>query len=291
MLTETLLGLSRAIYHHPKYPGEKSRLSPTSYLTLPFRKEDLDHYQIRSSQIGIGSKIDYKISEGWWYSEDIRKFIPFRHTAIDFALPYGFPVVAPCDGFAMSSYYAFPFTPDGQPITNTQGEISHFGMGYFIQIYNPDQNRFVQLGHLSDVAESIPFSLPVKKDGKWIPTNNIQTPEEILSPNNPDVVLVRTGDNIGFVGLSGLTYGEDYQQGFERPMPIDLNQVKTIFIPHIHFDEWMRNYRTGKKDWRRDPYDIYRTRASYPTHSNRLNIGNKPLFLTDESDRPLFADS
>jgi len=291
MLTETLLGLSREIYHHPKYPGERSRLSPTPYLTLPFRKEDLDHYQIRPSQIGIGRKIDYKISEGWWYSEDIRKFIPFKHTAVDFSLPYGFPIASPCDGYAMSSYYAYPFAPNGQTMSNTQEEMPHFGMGYFVQIYNPDQNRFVQLGHLSDVSEFIPFSLPVKKDGKWIPTNNTQTPEEILTPGNSNVVFVRTGENIGFVGLSGLTYGEDYQQGFERPIPVDPAKINTIHIPHIHLDEWMRNYVTGKKDWRRDPYDIYKRRESYPTHSNGLNIGKEPLFLTDESGRPLFADS
>lgn len=286
MIPEKILGLSRAIYHHPKYPGEESSITATPYLTLPFRQEDLNHSQIRPSQLGISQKINYEVSEGWWY---LRK-LPFKHTAIDWVLPYGFQVAAPCSGFAMSSYYAYPFASNRQKKVNSKGEKSHFGMGYFVQIYEPNQNRFVQMGHFSDIAETIPFSPPIKKDGKWIPTNHTQTPEEIMSPNNPNVVFVRTGDTIGFVGFSGLTYGEDYKQGYDRPMPINPRQVDTIYTPHIHFDEWMRNFDTGRKEWRRDPYDIYKRACSYPSHTNNLNIGQEPLFLTDQSGRPLFAD-
>ena len=291
-MKETLLtAATRFKYHRPVYPGETEQLKPIPYLRLPFNQSDLAHWQIRPSQPGIGRRVEYTISEGWWYSAETKKLIPYMHTAVDYRLPYGFPVAAPCDGISMSSYYSFPFKDKrGNPHTNSKGEKSHFGIGYFVQIYNPAQKRIVQLGHLSDIASEIPFSIPQKADGKWNPTNNTATPEQMLL-DKEHFRFVQTGEIIGYVGYSGLTYGEDYKEGCDRPFRINPDEIGTINIPHIHMDESRRNIITGKKDWRRDPYDIYKTSPYYPSHSNDIDIGPNPLFLTDENNRPKFADS
>lgn len=286
--------LTRIKYHHPRYPSEREPIQPTPYLTYPFRKADLARVAIRARQPDITRKIDYEISEGWWYSREVKVFFPsrpIRHAAVDFALPYGFPVAAPCDGFALASYYSYPILDSHGNPRIRDGKMLNFGLGYFVQIYNQKHKRFVQLGHLSDVGEQIPFSIPVKKDGRWQPRNHIQTPEEIMSEGNQNVIFVKTGDTIGFVGYSGLTYEEDYKEGYDRPYKIDPKLVGTPTIPHVHLDEFQRNYQTGQKDWRRDPFDIYSFKENYPTHRNGKDIGKEPLFLTDLNNLPLFADS
>ena len=291
MLNEHLIAnLTRLKYHRPKYPGETCLVNPKPYLCLPFRREDISRSQLRPTQVGIAEKIDYKISEGWYYSRDIARFVPYRHAAIDFALPYLFPVAAPCDGFAMSSYYSYCLVDRRGNIRKVNGKMLSFGIGYFVQIYNPEINRFIQLGHLSDIHEKIPFSIPLKQRNRWEPTNYIQTIEKIISENNPSVVFVKTGETVGYVGYSGLCYEDDYKEGYKRPYKIDPRLTGTWNIPHIHMDEFQRNYRTGKKDWRRDPYGIYSWRSAYPTHANSAFIGNEPLFLTDANNRPFYAD-
>jgi len=292
MICEKIVGnLSRCLYHQPRYPGEVDRLEAKPYLRLPFRNEDLSRAQIRPSQLGITSKINYSISEGWYYSRDVTKILPYRHLAVDFALPYGFPVAAPCDGYAISSYYSYPLFDSRENVKKVDGKVFNFGIGYFVQIYNPKVNRFIQVGHLSDIYKSIPFSVPVRNRNRWEPTNNILTTKELMSGDNQNVVYVKTGDTVGYVGYSGLCYEDDYKHGYVRPYKIDPQKIRTWSIPHIHMDEFQRNYETGKKDWRRDPYDIYSWRNFYPTHTNSVPIGNNPLFFTDSNNRPIFADS
>ena len=109
MIHEILLSeAARYFRHKPIYPGEDKSIEPVPYLRLPFTKDGLDHAQLRSGQLGIGRKEHYCVSEGWYYSTRVRKVVPFGHGAVDFELPYGHPVVAPCDGYAMSSYHSFP---------------------------------------------------------------------------------------------------------------------------------------------------------------------------------------
>lgn len=295
MLKEALLAEATRLWHHyPKYPGEKAGLEPVPYLRLPFRQEDLAHYQIRLSQPGIGKRETYSVSEGWYYSKAIkkalRKIVPTGHAAVDYALPYGFPVAAPCEGFAMSSYYSYPLVDKRGNVKVKDGIHQRFGIGYFVQIYNPTRDRFVQLGHLSNIATDIPFSVPVREGTKWIATGHTLTAEQ-MSTDNPQVAWVNTGDLVGFVGTSGLNDKEDYKEGYDRPFVIDPMSNPSWSIAHIHLDEFMRNYVTMAKDWRRDPYDIYKQEQYYPTHTNHNSMGREPLFLTDVSDRPLFADS
>lgn len=281
----------RLRFHRPKYPEAKHKLEPRQYLRLPFRAEDLAHWQKRPSQVGIGTKIDYSVSEGWLYSKRVRRALPraFGHGAVDFHLPYGFPVSAPCDGLAMSSYASYPLFDKKGNVKKVNGLVQRFGLGYFVQIYNRDEDRFVQLGHLANITTEIPFSIPVKKNGRWQATGHILEKRE-LTAGNPGLTFVKAGETIGYVGYSGLTEVEDYKKGADRPFVINPGKIGSWSIPHIHMDEFQRNLTTGEKDWRRDPYDIYREGDSYPTHTNLMEIGKNPLLLTDALDRPLFAD-
>lgn len=275
MIQERLMGeVTHFLRHRPRYPGKESRLEPVPYLKLPFTKAGL-----------------YHISEGWYYSSKVRSVVPFGHGAVDFALPYGHPVAAPCDGYAIASYHSYPLLDRDGKVKIKNGVAQRFGIGYFVQIYNPGQDRFVQLGHLSNVADTIPFSVPKKNGAIWQATGHLLSQDEMTGGKNPMVAFVKTGETIGFVGYSGLTSAEDYLEGYKRPYVIDPNIISTWNIPHVHMDEFQRNQITGKKDWRRDPYDIYMKDGSYPTHSNSQKIGKEPLFLTDENSRPLFADS
>lgn len=276
--------LARFKYHWPKYTPESPAVPPVPYLKLPFRRSDLDSHVIRSSQPQIRSRLGYEISEGWFYSEDVTRLLPFKHAAVDYELPMGFPVAAPCSGYAMSSYYSYP-------TRYLDGSVRNNGVGYFVQIYNPQMDRFVQVAHLWDVAYKIPFNTPIKQDGRWKPTKLVQTRSSIMSSSNQSYVYVEAGETIGKVGYSGLCSTDDYREGYERPMVIDPSEVTSWSKPHIHMDEYQRNLATLRKDWRRDPYNIYAWRDSYPTHTNGKHLGNEHLFLTDRNNLPLFADT
>ena len=288
MLAEMLKAdITRYLRHKPKYPGATQALEPIPFITLPLREDDLKHSQIRHGQLGIGRRVYYSIYEGWYYSGN---YFGFGHGAVDIKLPYGFPIAAPCDGYAMSSYHSHPLTDKKGNIVVRDGIKIRFGIGYFVQIYNPQQDRFIQLGHLSNIADKIPFSVPERKSDRREATNHILNRRQILEGNNPNLIYVKTGDIVGFVGYSGLASDEDYKEGYNRPYIIDPDTNPTWSVPHLHMDEFQRNFKTGKKDWRRDPYDLYNKKVRYPTHSNNLNIGEAPLFLTDENDLPHFAD-
>lgn len=281
---------TRIKYYRPTYPDSEGPLKIIPYMTLPIRQEDLITHQINPENLGLTTAIEYSISEGWYYSKNVTKIIPFRHAAVDFSLPYGFPVAAPCDGYVISSYYSYPLIDAKGNLLRKNGKVINNGLGYFVQIYNTIQGRIVQLGHLSDISNNIPFSKPIRDGVRWLPTNNVLTSEQMISGKNPNVVYVKTGETVGYVGYSGLTYGEDYQSSCERPYRINPNAVGTWSAPHIHMDESARNFITGKKDWRRDPYAIYGWNNMYPTHYNKITMKEENLFLVDQFNRPFFAD-
>jgi len=291
MLKETVVALRRLRYHRPIYEG-LFPLRPKPYLTLPFRKEDLRHTQIRPSQLGIGRKIKYAVSEGWMYSQSLADTTGFTfHGAVDYMLPYGFPVVAPCDGIAVSSYYSYRLKQANGEVRKYKGVAMNFGLGYFVQIFNPEQKRYVQIGHLSDISPAIPFSPSIKVADKWLPTNNT-LPLSVLK-TSPFAIEVKRGEQIGNVGYSGLILGrEDYQIDRDRPLVVDPNVYTSWIEPHIHMDEFSRDGK-GNKRWRRDIYDIYLTSEHYPSHSapTPSSMGSNPLFKLDSLELPHFADT
>lgn len=255
-------------FHHPIVEGKETEAIP--YLSLPFQSGTV-----------------YRVTEGWEYSREettIHGFV--NHKGIDLAAPYGTSVVAPADGYAMTSYHT-TWIRTGKEIRTYQGKPIRYGLGNFIQIYIPTINRFVQLGHLSEIDPTIPFSMPVEESGDWQPTNHTLPASEIVK--NSAYVPVKKGQPLGRVGYSGLGLGyEDYRAGEKRPLIIDPNQYKSWDEPHVHLEEFYRDQKTGTKGWQRDPYGIYLTAEYYPDTTHNQPFGKEPLFLLN-GNLPVFA--
>lgn len=243
---------------------------PVPYLTLPFKPG-----------------VNYEVTEGWIYSDEelaIHGGNPI-HGGVDLHAPYGTEVVSPVDGYAMSSYHT-EWIREGRdpkeevkddneeykkPIKLYQGKPMREGLGYFIYIYVPIVNRFIELGHLSDIDPAIPFSPPVynpKTDG-WDPTNYQFMISQI--DINTNIVPVKKGQVIGKVGFSGLALGDSDKESWDEP--------------HIHFEEFYIDQETGQKGWQRDPYALYDTFERY----NIGKMGLSPLWLLDQNNLPQFT--
>lgn len=295
--------LARESYHRPKPTGTENPIEPTPYLKLPFRKEDLLSIVIRCIQPQIRATTDYQISEGWIRSKRYLETITdklhlpsamalfhFPHGGIDFVLPYGFPIAAPCDGIAMSSYASFPVTSRHDQPKIKDGRLINKGVGYFVQIYNEQHDRTIQLAHLSNIHEDIPFSVPKLQGARWEARNHDLDRDTLICADNPSVVRVKQGQVVGFVGHSGMTYYPEYFEGYDRPFVIDPLKNGAIGIPHLHMEEFTRDLITGKKSWQRDPYNVYSRNLYYPTHSNNITMMHENLFIADEFGRPKYSD-
>jgi hypothetical protein len=278
-------------FHYPEPEDLPEATTPTPYLVLPFRSADLQSYEV---------------SQGWIYSQkelEIHHANPI-HAAVDFYVPYGTTVASPVDGYAMSSYETSWVREGGdykervkennkesdKPVRLYQGKPIRLGLGNFIYIYVPSVNRFLELGHLSEIDPKIPFSPPEynpKTDG-WEATN--YDTSIIDMPTSPDWVKVSRGDTLGKVGYSGLTWGyDDYIKDSQRPLVIDPKISKSWDIPHVHFEEFYINQETKQKGWQRDPYGIYDTYEYYPTPKRAGQMGKDPLWLLDQNNLPQFA--
>lgn len=261
--------------HYPEIDGKKTPATP--YLTLPFRKTDLPN--------------GYDITEGWIYSAKELKIhkASFVHGGIDFHAPYNTPVVAPTDGYAMSSYHTYRITDSRGQDKLYEDKTFNMGLGYFVRMYIPSVNRFIEIGHLSDIDTKIPFSMPEKTEEGWQPTNHNMKPDEWIK--SPSVVFIKRGEPIGKVGYSGLSWGyNDYQEGASRPIPLDNTKFKSWDEPHIHFEEFARDPKTNDMGYHRDPYGIYNTYHEYPTPNRKKAMGTGPLFFLGNDTLPQYAD-
>lgn len=262
-------------FHYPEIEGKKIEAVP--YLTLPFRKKDLS--------------MPYEITEGWIYSAPELKIHKQNliHAGIDYHVPYGTIVVAPVDGYAISSYHTSRVKDSSEKDKFYQGRPVNLGLGYFVRIYVPSVNRVVEMAHLSDIDLNIPFSMPERTEDGWKPTNHDLKPDEWA--NSPFAVFVKRGTPIGKVGYSGLTWGyEEYQEGAKRPVQIDTTKFNSWDEPHLHFDEFARNPKTNELSYQRDPYGIYGTFDLYPTEGNKRPLGKDPLFFLNKDGLPKYAD-
>lgn len=275
------------VVHHPIVEGQE--VQPTPYLTLPFARATLIESVKSYGDKSFNAKRLYDVTEGSFYSRAETKIHGYKiHGGIDYHAPYGTPLVAPCDGLAMASYHSFQLTDEQDKPRMLDGKEIYFGLGYFVQIYHPETNRFVVLGHMSDVDPAIPFSLPVFDEGDWNPTNHTLRIEELGS--HPAVVNVQRGQEVGKLGFSGLRHGyADYREGEIRPVQIDPTKLKSYDEPHVHFEEYFRDQTNGRKRAQRDPYDIYLTARNYPTPTRHRPMGPEPLFHIDENGLPIFA--
>lgn len=139
-----------------KYIERMRSLPVVPYLTLPFEKQS------------------YKITEGWFYSQEEYEIHGLRgHAGIDFELPLGAPVLAAASGFALASYQI-----------RDLGKLK-MGLGNFVSIYHPEVKRYTVYGHLDKIEEKI----------QKVEVN------ELLDESR--FVWVERGEKIGTVGQSG----------------------------------------------------------------------------------------
>ncbi|GEM_PF-1741691 len=265
------------VLHTPIVNGKK--IEATAYLTLPFRRSDV--------------KVPYNIYQGFIYSADELKIHGGNpvHGGIDYHLPYGTPIVAPADGYATSSYLSTWVKDEETRQTKLyQGKPIRYGFGYFVRMYIPSTDRYLDIAHMSDVDSAVPFSPPEKKEDGWYPTKyDMKTDEWKSSPN---AVFVKKGSIIGAVGYSGLGWGteEEWHEGATRPVVTDPTVFKSWDKPHIHFEEFSIDQEKGIKGWQRDPYAIYDTYDYYPTPTRHTTMGKDPLFYVGTDALPKYAD-
>jgi hypothetical protein len=294
MSREVLQNPDSMVRHAALHHGyEMERAIPADpYLTLPFNRQELSGWVGHVNNPRFNRRRLYNISEGTIYSpQEQRIHGKVFHAAVDYDVPYGSPVVAPTAGYVVSSYESFWLTKAGRKVT-WKGMPIAMGLGYVVQLYDPNTNRFLQFGHLSTVDASIPFSIPEKdEDGDWHPTNLAIPIGQIMSEGNQYNRFVQRGQPIGLVGWSGLRWGYDeYRDGDERPTPFDHHTHSSYDEPHLHVEEFFRNQTDGSKTPRRDIYDIYLRGDDYPTPTRKRLMGPEPLFYLGHDELPKFAD-
>lgn len=262
-----------AQFHYPIVDGKK--IQPEPYLRLPFKKVD-------------GAKA--KIAEGWLYSKEELQIthIPPKHDGIDYALPYGTPVLAPADGFAIASYQTSTLLNKNGEVILYKDKPVNMGYGYFVRMYVPAVDRFVTIAHLSEIDVTIPFSPPEQSDGGWLDTNT-KMPADLWMDTNI-TTFIKKGTVIGKVGYSGLTWGYEEYDWSGVPYVIDPAEYKSWDEPHIHLEEHWIDSETQEITAERDPYGIYSTFEDYPTQKNAVSLGKDPLFILNEDGTPKYAD-
>ena len=204
------------------------------WLTLPFKKEDVDKF---------------KITEGWYYSEEEKAIHGnVTHYGVDFAAPRGTPVVAAADGLMIGSFHS---TYSGQ----YQGKRVGFGLGNFVQIWHEETGFYTCYAHLDSFAPSVPFIDPDKQvDGTYYPTIVNGSLEELKRRAKP----VKRGEVIGYIGDSGCSWGYDELPREKRDHAAKPSWDET----HVHFEVYQRD-ASGKKTNRTDPYGKYAKGADY----------------------------
>lgn len=259
---------------------EEPAVSAQAYLTLPFAETDLMKIPFRRGQ--------YDVTEGWFYSQFERSVHGYSsHGAVDIAVPLKTPLYAPCSGYAIGTFADRWLYDQKNRIRTYQGKPMRFGLGYFVQIYNPDVYRYVILAHLYDIDESIPFSLPRERGEDWLPSNHDIRIQDM--PHNRMVKWVNKGDPIGQVGISGIGWGyRDHRRGATRPVQL-AEDLHTWDETHLHFEEFWVDQRTGLRVRKRDLYGLYSWYDRYRTPLRDGQYGLDRLLLLDSEGLPELA--
>ncbi len=222
-----------------EYIKKLKKIDPTPYLQLPLKQKSI------------------RITEGWFYSAKETKIHGFKiHTGIDFKVKRGKPVYASAEGWAMSSYHSFKVKNKDGSLRKYKNKPLNNGMGFFVQIYHPQNKRYTQYGHLSKINKKIPFASPRKIKGNYHPYSYRIDPKEM--EKSKYYTWVNKGELIGYVGDSGLTWG--YKDYPKRP---DIKKFPSWDEVHLHFQEFTRD-KNGNKTEPRDPFNIYSTYEKYP---------------------------
>lgn len=203
----------------------------------------------------------YRILAGWNYdAAEIAQHGMKGHGAIDFGLPFGTPVRAAADGWAVAVWDE-RWLAD-KPMT--------FGQGLTIQIYHGD-GRYTQYGHLCRLEDArlIPFYPSMEdKAGNLPPDTILRSPVRVFKIARM-AAFVRAGDTIAYVGLTGGAIGVRTYDNWLRSgkgKQLSEGEYSTYMAPHLHFVEFRRSLK-GREAQRRDPFGLYAEATAYPLKS------------------------
>lgn len=249
----------------------------------------------------------FNVTEGWKYSWSIgylhtigigEYFIHGKalHGSVDYALPYWTPVLAPMDWYLIASYQN-ELLKEKWYVRTYQWLALHYGLGWYVQIWNPANNIFVILWHLSSIDKSIPVSPAVATWWKkWVtrrdPTSvtfNATRIQQMIDSTTvyPYLVYVKKWQRIWTIWLSGIEWW-DWMRN-ELPIPRD-PEYPALFSwdePHLHLEVF--HVQDGQKALV-DPYNIYSDFHGYPdSNTIRTSLYNM-LFVQTEKWRIRFAD-
>ncbi len=263
-----------------------------SFLYLPFSYKNYRAFQVTEAWRYSGSTWYLNVIGTWEY------FIHWvkQHSAIDYALPYWTPVLAPMDGYLIASYHN-AFLKEKWYFRLNQWVQLHYGLWWHVQIWNPTNNVFVVLWHLSSIDESIPVSPPYptlwkkwvsRRDPTWI-TYNVDTLQRMVYDTiiYPSFVYVKRWQRIGTVWVSWIEWDNEMKTSLPTPRQPDYPQSVSWDEPHIHLEVFT------VIDWKKqllDPYNIYNDFRWYPDGNTvRTRLG-KVLFKQTSKGRIQFAD-
>lgn len=199
------------------------------------------------------------------------------HFGVDFKLERNTPILSPTDEYALSSYHLFYLD------TLYREKRLGFGLGLFIEIWDPVARVFMSLAHLESIEVGIYYSQPEKGYSSGFDTWDPLSINGRLEEKLRVATKVKMGDVIGYSGNSGLPWG--FQEG-PRVRPND-SSMKSWDEPHLHFEVYTRKLVNGKwvKNNRFDPYGINGSSKDY-SDGKQSNAG---LWLVDDAGYPLHA--
>lgn len=192
------------------------------------------------------------ISEGWKYTEEEKAVHGYAtHYAVDFAAPRGTPIYAATSGYAISSFHiAYAGEHEGKKVG--------FGLGRFVQIWNPQQKVYVSYSHLDGVGAGIPYIAPKKgKTAEGLVTYDPTIVYQPLAEVMKVAKFVRKGQLVGYVGDTGLSWG--YQENLTKR---DVKKYPSWDETHLHFEVYRRS-AGGSKAERYDPFGFYAAAEVY----------------------------
>lgn len=220
-----------------------------------------------------------------------------QHSAIDYSLPYGADVLAPTEWYIIASYHN-AFLKEKWYFRLYQWVKMHYWLWWYVQIWNPKNNVFVVLWHLSSIDSLIPVSAPIPTPGKngavnrrdptWV-TSNTDIIQQMIDDTKVHPILwyVKRWQRIGTVWVSGLEWDDNMITSAPVPREPEYPQTLSWDEPHIHFEVFT------VVDWKKqliDPYNMYRDFIWYPdSNTIRTRLG-KTLFQQTEKWRIRFAD-
>lgn len=254
---------------------EIKEIPTTPYLYLPFKASELPQ---------IDGKPFWEVSQGWEAEDGDKRIAKVQgHTAVDIRVPFGTRLYSLCDAWAICSLQEVWRVVAGQQIYHDNKKVA-YGGGLFVELVREDGRR-VQILHLSEIAENIPFARAIGgKETGWAPTLHNLPLSELK--DKKAVIFVDKGQYLGKVGYSGLGLGAFINYNGESKSPILRPEDIQTYDPagaHAHIEEFERNPQSpyGKMN-QRDIFGIGKggKRQDYPSPANPKPISPRSLVFS-----------